>query len=357
MDSRIERVSITGDVAALRRQRGALARGAQGHVRRWGGKDAFTVAATPASTYPLTCIPVKGTAEVYLNGDELEEGTGYTVDYDTESATAGTLTVSASLAAGDLLTARYLKTDWLVARSLPPEVDPIPPSTYHVLSGVDATAPVGPTFTPGASVLLLACLHWGRVVADSTGVSISDTWGLTWTRLGEAIHPNFSAPPSNGWTVGCTVFSAVAPSVPTSGTVLGSFPYRGSGPETSTAAWVVEIVEIPNAEAVGDVSSGHSAINTGTDVSSLTMTLATAPSSDQATYLAFTNWPHKVITWDADYTQIDEGNNVGGSGPYFQEIRHGIAYNVSSPDATATATNSTGTADSAGVLVTLVSTA
>jgi hypothetical protein len=93
----------------VRRLRGRLATTAPR-----GGHDGWTAAATPATTYQLSTIPVSGTCEFVINGHEQREGTDYIVDYST-----GVVTVSASLASGDKLVARYLVTDWLVARTLP----------------------------------------------------------------------------------------------------------------------------------------------------------------------------------------------------------------------------------------------
>lgn len=79
-----------------------------------GSHDEFTAAATPATTYQLSTIPVTGTCLMALNGHVQREGTDYTCDY-----TTGIVTVTATQAASDKLTFRYLITDWLVARSLP----------------------------------------------------------------------------------------------------------------------------------------------------------------------------------------------------------------------------------------------
>lgn len=125
MPTRVVRDDDEQQIADLiRLERRLRARLATTNVR--GGHDLFTVAATPLTDYPLSVIPVSGTCEVTLNGDELEEGSDYTVDYDLGSATAGVVTVSAGLSVGDVLTARYLQTDWLVARSLPEETDTLP---------------------------------------------------------------------------------------------------------------------------------------------------------------------------------------------------------------------------------------
>jgi len=303
-------------------------------------KDSFTVAATPATDYPLTAIPYKsdlGSSVILTwNGVTQVEGPDYSVDYDT-----GVVTLDSSLVAfltvDDVLYAEYETTGELVAATLPAEGDFTDPSGFRVYSGVDVPT-LGLTFTPTPGALMIVSAHWGLTVLDGTGVSIGDTWGLTWTKLDEAIAQNSGNPSSTG----CTIFAATAPSTPTAGTLTVTFP----APHASAA--VIEEIEI-----VDCAPSGDSATNTGLDVGSLTVTLGSAPSAAQGAVAAWTNWPHKVMGFDSDYTVIDEGNNSGGGGPYFQEIRHGLAVNLTGPDATATVTNTTGTADTAGVLVTL----
>lgn len=83
----------------------------------YGTHDAFTVAATPETTFQLTYIPVFGTCAMYVNGLEQEEDLDYSVSYDT-----GLVTFDTALTTGDRINFRYLVTDWLIARSLPEEV-------------------------------------------------------------------------------------------------------------------------------------------------------------------------------------------------------------------------------------------
>lgn len=96
-------------------------------------KDSFTVAATPATDYPLTAIPLTsdlGSSLVLsLNGLVLVEGTDYTVDYGT-----AVVTVSETLVTDDKLYAEYWTTGELVAATLTADVD-----VWTVLVDWDAT--------------------------------------------------------------------------------------------------------------------------------------------------------------------------------------------------------------------------
>ena len=131
MASRTERVTITGDVARLRRQRSGLGIGAQGHVRVVGTHDDFTVSATPETTWQLTHVPVLGTCAMYVKvpGDtgakEQEEDLDYSCDYD-----IGLVTFDTALTAGHRVNFRYLVTDWLVAESLPESSDSLYPDPH-----------------------------------------------------------------------------------------------------------------------------------------------------------------------------------------------------------------------------------
>lgn len=154
-------------------------------TRPYGTHDEFTVAATPETEYQLTYIPVSGTCAMYVNGLEQEEGTDYTVDYDTTSGTVGLVTFVTGLTTGDQINFRYLVTDWLVARSLPEETDA--PVIGNLLpTGNDSEfGPGAQTVTSGSLTVtagrLLVCVFTCYGYETGAPMSISDNHGLTWT--------------------------------------------------------------------------------------------------------------------------------------------------------------------------------
>jgi hypothetical protein len=140
-----------------------------------GSHDEFTAAATPATTYQLTYIPVTGTCLMALNGHVQREGTDYSVNYAT-----GIVTVSATQAASDKITFRYLITDWLVARSLLADTGAdhatfIDTDITTTSSSASATINIPAGTTPGD--LVLAFHH--TVNADTVS-----TTPAGWTRQG-----------------------------------------------------------------------------------------------------------------------------------------------------------------------------
>lgn len=64
--------------------------------------DEYALSGTPATVYTLTYVPTSGSVLLALNGLVLAEDTDYTVDH-----ALGEVTVSATLASGDTLIARY----------------------------------------------------------------------------------------------------------------------------------------------------------------------------------------------------------------------------------------------------------
>ncbi|HWU21564.1 MAG TPA: hypothetical protein VN088_08565, partial [Nocardioides sp.] len=84
---RITPLTETGIVAELLRSRRGTGAALSAVQVPNPAKDTFTVAATPATTYTLTYLPLEQSVNLSLNGIELLEGTDYTLDYATAIAT------------------------------------------------------------------------------------------------------------------------------------------------------------------------------------------------------------------------------------------------------------------------------
>lgn len=166
MASRIERVSISGDVADLRKQRSRLTKAVTGSQMPKPAKDLFTVAATPAADYPLTSNPLTsdlGSSLVLSWGPLVQvEGTDYTVDYDTGIVTLDSSIVDL-LTPGDAVYAEYWTTGELVAGT--------PARALEVFTNDASTLDLGQALNAGEIVLL----NCGK---DSTPSGLGCTWVL-----------------------------------------------------------------------------------------------------------------------------------------------------------------------------------
>lgn len=237
----MDRVTHTGYTIELRertKRRGA--RPSVGQVR--GGHDLFVVAGTPLTTYSLTYIPVDGTCELVLNGSKLREDTDYTCDYDT-----GIVTVAASLSGGDDLSARYLKTDWLVARSLPPDVG-ISPGLFIAGAGSGNSSNSASVSIPGSratgDLMIYAVLLF-----DMTALTTPPSG---WTHEGSDTHLAVYSKISDGTET--TVTAGLSGSV---GWAAEVQVYRGDGIRIASSAFgpsatTTTTCTLPTAAVSGD---------------------------------------------------------------------------------------------------------
>lgn len=139
-----------------------------------GAHDEFTVAATPETTYQLTYIPITGTCAMFNDKHEQEEGTAYTVDYDT-----GIVTFVTALTTGERINFRYLVTDWLIARSLPPDTGCLVDTFDRANAATPNPASDGGSWTVYAG-----------------------TWGINSNHLNNQLFSNWSAGGSGGGFTG-----------------------------------------------------------------------------------------------------------------------------------------------------------
>lgn len=158
MATSIRPASIARDVAGLMKasRRTTAAVGAT-QMPTWTS-DRFVVASTPATTYQLTSIPyginvLARTATGGTTSAVFAEGTDYTVDYST-----GIVTVSATLAASDVIYVSYVTTDDLTA-----------------LSGPSITGTITDTFNRADSTTTLGTTSDGL----ATWTAVQGTWGIS----------------------------------------------------------------------------------------------------------------------------------------------------------------------------------
>lgn len=253
-----------------------------------GTHDEFTAAATPATTYTLTYIPLSGTCLMALNGHVQREGVDYSVAYDT-----GVVTVSATQASGDKITFRYLVTDWLIARSLPAETDPNGKAIiYNTTTSVTSATWTldAPTKAGAIAVLVLE--------VGSSSVSSVSGLGATWTHLdSEAVLRNYEIWIGTGCTVNqSTVTATAAASVKINGMVV-------------TLPSLATVVSWSTAFTSGFTSPYVLPSATATGAGQTVMTIGMADSGSDTGI----TWTDSPSAWTEDFTATETfvGSNNG----------------------------------------------
>lgn len=120
MPSRVEPLTLTWIVAQLMKDRRRFGIGLAAQTLVQEAHDAFTVTATPSSTYTLSTLPL-AVIVVAVNGEKLVHGTEWTCDN-----TIGIVTLDSSVVArlkatpapADVVSVDYLVTGGLVAASM-----------------------------------------------------------------------------------------------------------------------------------------------------------------------------------------------------------------------------------------------
>lgn len=217
MSSRVEPLTLSLIVAELmkERRRGLGALVAQTSVQE--AHDAFTVAATPASTYTLSALPLAVIC-AHLNGEGLVHGSEWSCDNST-----GVVTLDASVvarcAAGDVVHVDYLTTAGLTAASAGEIEGASRTATVANPSGSGGSGGLAVSFAKAGATPTLITQQAGAVsgsVTLSAALTAGDVlilvgstdrlWGVpaglgaTWSKLGSF---------QNTSGRGCQIFMAV----------------------------------------------------------------------------------------------------------------------------------------------------
>lgn len=202
--------------------------------------------------------------------------------------------------------------------------------TSHT-DATDATSYVtASSYTPAANRLVIAAVLNSKGASADTPTGAGN--GLTWVQI--ATLP-FS---SNRRRL--TIFRAMGAS-PTNGAFTADF---AGATQTGCAISITEFAGVDTSGTNGSGAVVQNATNTGTAVSSLTVTLAAFGSANNGAYAAFGAVATVAITHDSGWSEIHDISFTPPSGALETQW-------IATNDTSAVGTMSSGTADMGGIAI------